>query len=87
MPNLPRVTISPGFPQVVGVLGVLQQEEFVVGLLSQACGPDEEAMTFTVPAHGRQASGLVLGPVDDRARVHGGDCVCSCVGKEQGEVC
>ena len=76
MPDLPRVAIGLGFPQVVGVLGVLQQEEFVVGLLTQACSPDEEAMTFTVSPHGRQAPGLVLGPVDDRTRVHDGGCVC-----------
>ena len=64
---------------MVGVLGVLEQEEFVVGLLTQARGSDEEAVAFTVPTHGCQAPGLVLGPVDDRARVHDDDCVLRCV--------
>lgn len=59
---------------MVGVLEVFEQLEFIVGLLSQARSSDKEAMALLmIPAHGRQAPGLVFSPVDDRTRVHG-DC-------------
>jgi len=48
------MTVSARFSYIVGVFEVLEQQKFIVGLLTQARSSDKEAMTLLViPAHGR----------------------------------